>query len=516
MSRIRMSLFFTVIWTIFFILATPRLNAEESEKSESLKIYGFAKADYKYATGATTFFGTEGVRKPNFAKRATESDDNSPRSAFQANQSRIGVNVEIGKKASAIIETDFDNNPGVDNTAVGDYLRLRQANLTYKFTPSFEMFAGKKWDLFSPLVPKTYSVTSILYGVGNVGWLRDQAGVHFRKKTGDSTYFGIQVAVGNVGKDGSIGPNNTVVHNKSPLGIMQIYYKKSMKFELYLSGIGGKVLYKSADLESSNSLADPLQDINSQNPNENTLLMPAKVRAFAGGVSIGILYKFGDKLELTGEFQKGTNLGDLYALGISKMTAKTEAERLDDTVLGIIDTPELNYIRNNMLWTDYQSTHETSGWICFGLKPNATINFNLFFGASKIDNPEYLSSAKGDLTLSGGASYPGDVKQSHLFGGNVSKNLSDSFMVYFEYNYLKTEYHESERTKGVIANIASYNPYTGAVIMDVKNPIVKDAIQNTFPLVTFTENKYNLYTNDNRADPIPRSHIFNFGVMLKF
>ena len=480
-----------------------------------IKVYGFGKFDYKYASRATTFFGTEGVRKPNAAKRQTESDDSHTRSAFQANQTRIGVKVKLGKKATAAIETDFDNSHGTDNTAVSDYLRLRQAYIIYRFTPSLEIFAGKKWDIFSPLVPKTFNVTSILFGAGNVGWIRDQAGIHIKKK-GDSNQFGLKAAIGNIGKDGGAGPKNTLVYNKSPLGIMQLYYKHKKVFSLYLSGIGGSVLYKNADLESTNTLDDPLQDITSLNPTDNTLLMPSKVRSFAGGVSLGMMYNIADKIKLTAEFQKGTNLGDLYALGNSKMTSKTEAARFNDTLLSVYNTSELTTLKNYMLWTDYQSTHETSGWICLGFKMNSRVNINVFLGASIIDNPEYLSSASGDLTVSGGATTSGDVQEAHLYGTNISYKLMDNLLVYVEYNYLKTRYHESERTKGEIANITSINPTTGAITIDVKNPIIKNQIENTIPNVTVTENKYNFYNDYQRANPLARAHLINLGIMLKF
>ena len=493
---------------------TPKTDGAPKTNPDSqvnVKVYGFVKGEAKYATDAVTFFGTEGVRKPNYAKRQTEADDDTSRFAFQANQSRVGVLVKAGQKATATIETDFDNTPGVDNTAVSDYLRLRQAFLTYSPTTSTVIFAGKTWDLFSPLVPKTYNITSILYGTGNVGWIRDQLGGGF--SFGDVT---LKAAVGNVSKDGDFGPNKSLVHNSTPAATAQLSINTGAA-KFYFSGIAAQVLYRDDNLENTASLAgwDPNNSPNLKTPGALTsLIAPDKVRRFAGGLAFSFEAKVDDSVQISGEAVRGTNLGDLYALGVSKMTAKTAAARLGDTVYGAVTSANMTALNSMLYWTDYQSTHELSGWINMGLTPSTLVIINLFAGVTRITNPENLASASGDLTVSGGAKSPGDVEESHLYGFNFGFKLSENVLLYFEFNYLRTIYHESERTKGDIANF-TYNHDTGTVSVDVKNPLAQAGVKAGMPGANVTQsNYYNFYSQ--RAAPRAVAQVYNVGAMFKF
>lgn len=494
-------------------------NRKNSRDKVAIKVYGFVKVDYKYATEATTFQGAEGLRRANYAKRQTESDDHTSRSALQANQSRVGVKINILEKAGATIEIDFDRHPDMDNTDVGDglfndYFRFRQAFLTYKFQPWLEMAAGKKWDLFAPLNPNTYNVTSLLFGTGNVGWMRDQVELHFSGKD-----RGLHIGIGNIGYDGSgVGPNNSLVHNKSPAYLAQFYSQIGRSMKLIVSGITAHILYRSTALDNNQPLNETIFDYPNV-PYVNSVtgdpIIPNKVRRSALGIALGLEIYISDSLELTGEFVRGRNLGDMYTYGISRMNVKSGAGRLNDTHIGVLDTPELTILRGNLINSDFQSTYERDGWIDLRYRINPVFTSNVFFGATLIENPSYLYEAVGDLTRSQGALSPGDVQEAHLYGANINYEPIPDFQFYFEYNFLKTIYHESERKAGMLANVISYNPVTGQVNVDVQNPIVQAALASSAPWVTVTGfYYYNLYNR--RAAPNATAHLFNFGTMFRF
>lgn len=88
---------------VLMILALNTVHAETQNGFES-EFYGFIKTSALYSSKALASFNNLNMSAPTHAAAQTKSTDNKERLTFQAQQSRMGVNLKKGKQLTAKLE----------------------------------------------------------------------------------------------------------------------------------------------------------------------------------------------------------------------------------------------------------------------------------------------------------------------------------------------------------------------------------------------------------------------------
>lgn len=223
----------------------------------------------------------------------------SPRGQFTAKRSRFGFNAEHPSGVKAKFEFDLDGESGnqigatPSNTGI---LRVRQANLMIPAGENGTITIGKKWDIFSPLMPHTAEVTMIQFYAGNTGFLTD--GIDYVLKAGDAT-FAAELK--------NAGPDAATIRLSQPTATVRADYKMGDHL-LGLSLLSGKLAYQKQDTTAP--ISDQDREIT--------------------GTNVYYSGKFAETNEVIAEYYAGRNLG----AGVTGSLAVAPKARAADDVKG--------------------------------------------------------------------------------------------------------------------------------------------------------------------------------------
>lgn len=204
-------------------------------------IYGFVKAEYY---GTSNEFNSD--HKPlNVLSTSGQPLREASRGQLSVKQSRFGINVDNESRIKMKFEFDLDgqagNTVGVTSSDVG-FFRVRQANLVYKVSDQGTITVGKKWDIFSPLQPHSYQMTTIQFWSGNTGFLTD--GIDYVHKLENMSFA---AELKNAGGNPANASDNTTVKLSLPIATVRgdITFSDQL---LGLSYMYGKLNYSRQDV----------------------------------------------------------------------------------------------------------------------------------------------------------------------------------------------------------------------------------------------------------------------------
>jgi len=160
--------------SLVVLLALTTFSAlADSQRGFSVEPYGFLKSSAMYATEGLASFNNINLSAPTHAVAQTRTVDEESRMSFQAQQSRIGVNLKKENNLSAKFEFDFiDFNKSSPTTQMNP--RVRIATVTYQWDNQ-KVVVGQDWDLFSPVNAYTFDYVGNYFMAGNTGFMRQQA-----------------------------------------------------------------------------------------------------------------------------------------------------------------------------------------------------------------------------------------------------------------------------------------------------------------------------------------------------
>ena len=463
-----------------------------------LAFYGFVKADYIYATKSVVSYGRENLQAANQAKRQVQRDDYQTRQNIQLHDTRLGFKSKYSDKLTGVIEMDFiDFDKSSPNVNVRP--RLRQAYVDWDVSKQFQLFAGQKWDIFSPLNPDTYNIINNLLYLGNVGWMREQFGFGYQIIPS----IKLSAAVGNTAVNVNPGPS-VVEKNPSPTFAFQIKWTPNKENTVYLSGISVRKLY-------SDPNSDPTLMANKSlfyDGSANSYYYPTyqlgkspKIYREASGLSLGSEYRpEGEKFRLKWEGNWGRNLSDLNTLGIGQAQVTTAGKRFLFSETGILTQSSsdglLNRSNKNGLYAyekdraEVVSIEEMGGWVSTIYKIDPKFELGIFMGATKISNPKNLEPANKISTTNpdkyelvdfsktqsdpaNGIWSPaliGRMRESSSIGYHLTYLAETGLKIFFQHEYIQTFYQDAAREKGIYAFIKSVDIDTGTIALKEVTP----------------------------------------------
>ena len=148
-----------------------------------VQFYGFLKASYMSAKDLSNDY------KPFFAKENASSEpsyDDANHAQISVKQSRLGMNIGTGGRASGKLEFDFDGEAGNTHGATSSdkgIFRTRILEVDYQIGDNGLLKAGKKWDSFAGVHPHSYGMTLAQLYQGNTGFLTEA--VEYKHKFGN-------------------------------------------------------------------------------------------------------------------------------------------------------------------------------------------------------------------------------------------------------------------------------------------------------------------------------------------
>ncbi|CAN5505114.1 hypothetical protein BH10BDE1_BH10BDE1_12860 [soil metagenome] len=276
-------------------------GASQAHAEVKASIYGFLKADYY---GTSNEFNTDA--KPfNVLSTSGQPLREASRGQLSMKQSRFGINVDNESKLKGKFEFDLDgeanNTVGAVTSSTG-FLRVRQANISYKVSDEGTLTIGKKWDIFSPLQPHSYQMTMIQWWSGNTGFLTD--GIDYLHKM---EHMSFAAELKNAGGNPANAADNTTVKLSLPIATVRGDYSFSDQL-IGLSYMYGKLNYSRQDVTAP---------FDTQDANVNAL------NVYWNG-------KFG-ATDVVAEYYTGINVGAGVVGGLSQPSlAQATANRTDD------------------------------------------------------------------------------------------------------------------------------------------------------------------------------------------
>ncbi|MDX1959007.1 MAG: hypothetical protein SFU98_10565 [Leptospiraceae bacterium] len=420
----------------------------------SVGIFGFIKADYVYSNQAMLSFGRENLTAPNQAKRVVQNDDRDSRSLFSMRETSIGFKPKFGNNLSSVIQFDLmDVNQG--NGGLAGKPRIVQAFIEYKFTNKLELFAGQKWDIFSPLYPDTYNIISGLLGSGNLGWFREQIGL----KHSIHPKFDILYSIGNSNLNTTPNVSPNVELTKAPTFAFQIKFLPTSDINFYLSGIYSNLKHNEPSY-------------NARYLSDDYFFIPIsrRVNKISQGISLGFEYKPTKKFSIRGEGHYGRNLDNLSLLSLSTVQVATLGQKISESSTPFAFDPNSNPYSRNI--PTFSSTKEAGAWVSFLY--NITPEWELIglTGKTQILNPGDLNSASVQSGSTGntrplnlnqtnvdvwGSDQLGAVISNSSLGGSIARVFEGNMKLFFYYQYTETEYRTSFRQKGIFRYIDNIN-----------------------------------------------------------
>jgi hypothetical protein len=226
---------------VLMLLALNTVHAETQNGFES-EFYGFIKTSALYSSKALASFNNLNMSAPTHAAPQKKSTDNKERLTFQAQQSRMGVNLKKGKQLTAKLEFDFiDFAKSSPTTQMNP--RVRIASVTYAWDNN-KLIIGQDWDLFSPVSTFTFDYVGAYFLAGNTGFMRQQ--VQYLN-TQDNWEFG--AAVGMAGNNPGSTENDLELA-KSPS------YSGRISYSLEKGRVGASAIYSNLKYAQNNTSHD--------------------------------------------------------------------------------------------------------------------------------------------------------------------------------------------------------------------------------------------------------------------
>jgi len=473
--------------------------------SWSITHYGFVKTDYVYSSNAGLSYGREMLGAVNQAKRQVQADDTAGRGNIQLADSRYGMRMKFGDSTTGVFELDLmdfeKSSPNVNTRP-----RIRQAFLTHSFGGNWEIFAGQRWDIFAPLNPESYNIVSSSFGNGNLGWMREQLGVA-NKLTNDLT---LTVAIGNGGVNVNQYPLNSQELNKTPSTAFQLKYVLSPNDTFYLSGITYSKQYVDPTLDSTTGKAIIFDGSPTYYTLASQIGKTNRIRRDSQGISLSHEHKSSDnKMRVRWEASYGKNLGDINTLSIANGDQSTRARQFAASPYGVATLDGLGYSPSATSFasgtlasyensrTEVINIFERSGWLSFAYRFLPDWEIGIFGGASQVINkrdliptgsfssfPDYSvmtanpsvsnyvtstgafnsGSVPGTIGGSWGPANMGKVRESSDVGLHLTYFIGP-VKIFFQHEYIRTFYQDTERRKGIWSHISSINLETGAITL---------------------------------------------------
>lgn len=250
--------------------------------------YGFIRASSSYSDAGLGSFNNSNMVAPTHAVPQLDNTSKDSRMSFQAQQTRIGVNLKKDKNITAKLEFDFvDFNKSSPTTQMNP--RVRIASVTYEFE-EHKFIIGQDWDFFSPVGAFTYNYVGNYFLAGNTGFMRQQ--VQYMNTQGAWEFGG---AIGMAGSNPGVSEGDLEL-SKSPSYALRAMRKLSGNGRIGVSGI-----YARSHFEVNNSSHDSYSG------------------NFFYEQSLG-------RISLRSEFYFAQNLANLGALSIGRGTATSNVK----------------------------------------------------------------------------------------------------------------------------------------------------------------------------------------------
>lgn len=205
--------------------------------------YGFIRASSTYADAGLGSFNNSNMVAPTHAVAQLDNASKDSRMSFQAQQTRIGLNLKKDKNITAKLEFDFvDFNKSSPTTQMNP--RVRIASVTYEFE-EHKFIIGQDWDFFSPVGAFTYNYVGNYFLAGNTGFMRQQV-----------QYLNTQGAWEFGGAIGMAGSNPGVAEGDLELSKSPSYALRAMRNLSGKGKIGVSAIYARSHFEVNNSSHD--------------------------------------------------------------------------------------------------------------------------------------------------------------------------------------------------------------------------------------------------------------------
>lgn len=229
---------------LLFVVFTSSLTFAATVNGFDLEAYGFLKASAAYSTEALASYNNINMSAPTHAPAQTRSQDKTGRMSFQAQQSRVGLNLKKTDDLKAKFEFDFiDFSKSSPTTQMQP--RVRIASISYHWDNS-TIVVGQDWDMFSPVTTYTFDYVGLYFMAGNTGFMRQQ--FQYLNRQGDWE-FGAAL--------GMAGNNPGVTDNDLELARSPSYAGRITRFisngRVGLSGIYARLNYETTTGRSHDS-----------------------------------------------------------------------------------------------------------------------------------------------------------------------------------------------------------------------------------------------------------------------
>jgi len=358
---------------IAFCLATP-LSAQKLE----LTPYGFVKGDAIYVTSGVQSFGHTGIAAPQLA-----TGIDTAALGFTAQHTRFGLKGSTGDdiKVGGLIELDFFTN--LIETNLRPRMRLAYAWMS---TGNFELRVGQQWDLFSPNNPTTNNTNGNLWFGGNMGFRRGQIQMAYSMPMDDFTPK-LQLALCEGASDPMVADN----WSGMPMlqGRLSATFMKNYVVGAYFANANFTPNPADSDMDYSTS-----------------------------GFGLDFKLPLHEMLELSGEFNTGTNLLNANLFTIASMGSKDIDRK--STAFWLNATSKVSDMLHVVVGfgmdnNDTDDEHVRSGHVL----SNTVIYGNLIFPISgafslAFEAMSITTEYKDGIVLAAGPPNAGDEKRSSL------------------------------------------------------------------------------------------------------
>ncbi len=466
------------------VLPALSLGAQEAEKPEfKMNHYGFIKSDYTTADEAVLSFGNETLLATTMAKRKTDADDKTRRSAFSMNQSRIGFAPSYGD-TKGVFEFDFMGAFDKSTSTTVPDVRIRQVGVRHKLG-SLELFGGLLPDIYAPLAPSNYNPANAMFQGGNTGFFRQSIGASYKL----NDMMSVAVSASNPGNNATPSPSLSVELNGTPAYSAQLKISPAKGMDFFVSGIFANIQHRNDKINPAlpnnagkPHVADPWADEAAVNDYNNgtavsacgTATVPAactldqtvdrlsdtylaqKTRRQSSAVSLSGSMKLADNMQLAFEMYAGQNLGNLQihslpGSGLSSRTWSTKAAEMGMNKLVITDAAAkagYSALTSRLVNPEYKNIYEQGGWLTFKMGLGSKLDLGLMAGVAGILNPSDMgtqsSVATSGLYTQGAYTNAGHVKENQTLGWNLGYKLADKLTLFVEHQNYKTVYQDSK------------------------------------------------------------------------
>ncbi|MAV92113.1 MAG: hypothetical protein CL676_11895 [Bdellovibrionaceae bacterium] len=199
---------FAIVGSVLILFAGTWAQALEVKPYGRLKFSSITATQKVMSFSKETHSAITHAGQTASTPEAQKKYDESARSTFQTQQSRLGLNVSEGDNLKGKVEIDFvDFNQSTHGA--GNQFRIRQGYIEYGFG-DFTLTGGQKWITFSGVVPHTYNIVQASFYSGNSGFIGQELSLKWNASEAFTLY----------GALGARGKNTTATQTKQELGYL--------------------------------------------------------------------------------------------------------------------------------------------------------------------------------------------------------------------------------------------------------------------------------------------------------